>query len=68
MPEIVSIFQTPLWKKIVVSSNDSVGPCFVLFHTEEFSGLQLKELAWISIVKLYAPLQTFSLYFFIFAE
>ena len=26
MPEIVSIFQAPfLWKKIVVSSNDSVG-------------------------------------------
>ena len=42
MPEIVSIFQAPfLWKKIVVSSR----VCFVLFYTEEFSGLQLRELA-----------------------
>ena len=25
MPEIESIFQAPLWKKILVSSNDSAG-------------------------------------------
>ena len=45
MPEIVSIFQAPLWKKIVVSSNDSAGYASSYSVTEEFSGLQLRELA-----------------------
>ena len=52
MPEIVSIFQAPLWKKIVVSSNDSVGYAssyFILKNSVAFEK--------ISIVKLYAPLQ-----------
>ena len=43
MPEIVSIFQSPLWKKIVVPLTEGI-----------------------SIVKLYAPLQTFSSYFVYF--